>query len=86
MCLFKALFKTVVISLPVGDSFKRDELNFGNSVGSMTAAERSCFHCALLETDILFRGSSNTQTLPYPVTPQFLEVSEKHTCTKWTRA
>lgn len=33
MCLFEALPKTTVISLPAGGGFKRDELNFGNSVG-----------------------------------------------------
>lgn len=56
MCLFEALSKTAVMSLPAGGSFKRDKLNFGNSVGWVKAAGRSYFHRALLETGIHYLG------------------------------
>lgn len=42
------------------------------------AADKPYFHCVLLEKGVLFGRIHRTQTLPCPVTPQFLEVPEKH--------
>lgn len=54
MCFFEALSETAEISLTGGVGFKRDKLNFRNSMGSVKAEGRPSFPCVFLEKSMLF--------------------------------